>query len=105
MLVVSEVSVVASASVLGLQTAAGVICRHLPGQALSFSQTFVRDITLVMTTLAAVSYTPLHPGCSAGTAAVRASGRPWTAVCGLHTLVHGGLWHGTRPPTGGAVYT
>ena len=28
-------------------------------------------------------------------AAVRASGRPWTAVCGLHTLVHAGsLWAG-----------
>ena len=35
-LVVSEVSAVASASVLGLHTAAGVVCWHLPGQALSF---------------------------------------------------------------------
>ena len=35
-LVVSEVSVVASASVLGLHTAAGVVCWHLPGLALSF---------------------------------------------------------------------
>ena len=35
-LVVGEVSVVASASVLGLPTAAGVVCWRLPGQALSF---------------------------------------------------------------------
>ena len=35
-LVVGEVSVVASASVLGLHTAAGAVCRRLPGQALSF---------------------------------------------------------------------
>ena len=36
MLVVGEVSVVASASVLGLPTEAGVVCWRLPGQALSF---------------------------------------------------------------------
>ena len=35
-LVVGVVSVVASASVLGLLTAAGVVCWRLPGQALSF---------------------------------------------------------------------
>ena len=60
MLVVSEVSVVASASVLGLQTAARVVCWYLPG--CPFSKTFVRGINIVMTTLAAVSYTPLHQG-------------------------------------------
>ena len=60
MWVVSEVSVDASTNVLGLQNAAGVVCWRLPGLALSFCQTFVRGINLVMSSLAAVPYPPLH---------------------------------------------
>ena len=61
-LVVSEVSVVASAGVLGLRTAAGVVRWHLLGQALSFCPDLCVGYNLVIATLAAVSYTPLHQG-------------------------------------------
>ena len=104
-LVVSEVSVVASASVLGLQTAAGVVCWHVPGQALSFFPDLCAGYLPCDDHVGSSVVPPAASRCSAGAAAVRASGRPWTTVYGQHTLVHGGLWHSTRPPTGGAVYT
>ena len=61
-LVVGVVSIVASASVLELLTAAGVVCWRLPGQALSFCPDLCAGINLVVTTWAAVSHTPLHQG-------------------------------------------
>ena len=99
-LVVGVVSVVASASVLGRPTdcsrgrllaPAGAGAVLLPNLCAGYEACGDH-----------IGSSVAHPaasGSSAGTAAVRAPGRPWTAVCGQHTLVHGGLWHSTRLPT------
>ena len=75
-------------------------CRLQPGSFVGacrgwrcpFAQTFVRGINLVMSSLVVIRVQRGH------------GGRPWTVVCGLHTLERGGLWHSTPPPIGGAVY-
>ena len=65
-LVVGVVSVVASASVLGLLTAPGSFVGACRGRHCPFARTFVRGINLVVTTLAAVLHTPLHQGAARG---------------------------------------
>ena len=55
-------SLVASATLLGLQIAAGAVYWRLVGRHCHLAKTFVRGIYLVVSSLATVPYPPLHKG-------------------------------------------
>ena len=92
-------SVVASASVLGLLTEPGSFVGACRGRRCPFAQTFVRGINLVVTTLAAVSYTLLHQEAArAWRQSVRLADLGQRSAVNISwCMVASGTAHGRRP--------